>query len=1028
MRKLKDLAQLKAFQKKAQAKFNSYWKRVRICLTGCRAYGAEDVRDSFLKELKKKKVQNEIEVVETGCHGFCARAPVLVIDPGEIFYQRVTVEDVPSIVEKTLLKDELIDNLLYHNPETGEKIIRASDIPFYRKQTRIVLRNLGQIDPKNISHYLARDGYSAFVKVLTELSPEQVIEEIKQSGLRGRGGAGFPTGLKWELTRKAKGSKKYIICNADEGDPGAFMDRAVLEGDPHSIVEGLLIAGYAIGADEGYIYVRAEYPIAVQHVKIAVKQAEEHGLLGQNILGTGFNFKINIKEGAGAFVCGEETALIASIEGKRGMPRPRPPFPAQSGLWAKPTSINNVETLANIAWIILNGAKKFSSIGTEKSKGTKIFSLAGKVNNTGLVEVPFGITLREIIFDIGGGVLREKKFKAAQMGGPSGGCIPARYLDLPLDYESLVEIGSMVGSGGLIVMDEATCMVEIARFFMDFVQDESCGKCTPCRIGTKRMLEILTRATQGRAEEKDLSLLLELASGVKDTSLCGLGKTAPNPVLSTMQYFEDEYKAHVIDKRCPAFACEALYISPCSDTCPARTEVHGYVALIAEGMFKEALELIKETNPFPAICGRVCHHPCEARCRRGDIDQPVALRALKRFVADRELEWRTSPPSAVKRTKKEKVAIIGSGPAGLAAAHQLVRMGYGVTVFESLPVAGGMLVAGIPNYRLPTEIVQLEIEDIEALGVEIKTNTTIGKDISFDDLFKQGYKAILVAVGATTFKKMNIPGEDLDGVYFGLDFLRRVNFGERVDLGKSVIVIGGGNVAVDSARTARRLGCQVNLLYRRGREEMLAAREEIEYALQEKVGMDFLVVVTEIIGQNGKVVGAKCLRTKLGPMDITGRRQPIPIEGSEFTLKADSVIVAVGQGSDLSFLPSKVGISKRGTIVVDPETFATNYPGVFAAGDVVTGPATVIEAIAAGNKVAIAIDKYLGGTGKIVKERVVKPILVKSEKLVSEKERHVIPTISVEKRIANFKEVELPYSEEMAIEEAKRCLKCHLKE
>lgn len=514
--------------------------KVSICMTGCRALGAEEVYDEFRKQVKKQKLQDKVEVVETGCQGLCARAPVMTIDPMGVFYGRVTVDTVPDIISDTVLKGEVINKFCY--AEAGKKIPYIKDIPFYSKQKKIVLRNCGIIDPKNIEQYISRNGYEAFARALFNFTPTDIINEIKNSGLRGRGGAGFPTGLKWEFCRKAKGSKKYIICNADEGDPGAFMDRAVLEGDPHAVIEGMLIAARAIGSEKGFIYVRAEYPIAVDHLKNAIAQARELNLLGRNILGSVFSFDLEIKMGAGAFVCGEETALIASIEGKRGMPRPRPPFPANSGLWNQPTNINNVETLANIPVILSEGSEWYKQIGTKNGTGTKIFALAGKVKNTGLVEVPMGTTLREIIFDIGGGIPGRREFKAAQMGGPSGGCVPAEHLDLPIDYETVKEVGAIMGSGGLIVMDSDTSMVDISRYFMGFVQDESCGKCVPCRVGTKKMLDILTRITEGNGCRSDIEDLKEMAHVTKTASLCGLGQTAPNPVLSTIRYFMNEYE------------------------------------------------------------------------------------------------------------------------------------------------------------------------------------------------------------------------------------------------------------------------------------------------------------------------------------------------------------------------------------------------------------------------------------------------------------------------------------------------------
>ncbi len=559
MEKLKTPKDLESLRKSLLEAYDPNKIRIRICMTGCRAYGAEGIRDAVKSEIEKNGLQDKVEVIETGCHGFCARAPVMVIDPQGVFYQQMTVEDVPEIISETVIKGNIIERLIFEQPDTGEKIPLAKDVPFYKEQIKIVLRNCGLIDPKNIMHYIARDGYSALTKVLTQMTPDEVINVVKESGLRGRGGAGFPTGVKWGFARAEKVKEKYIICNADEGDPGAFMDRAVLEGDPHTVIEGMLIGAFAIGAEDGYIYVRAEYPIAVEHINIAVKQAEELGLLGDNILGTGLNFHLHIKEGAGAFVCGEETALIASIEGRRGMPRMRPPFPANSGLWGKPTNINNVETWANIPPIIINGSDWYASMGTDRSKGTKAFALAGKVNNTGLIEVPMGITLRKIIFDIGGGIPGGKEFKAVQVGGPSGGCLPAEHLDLPIDYDSLISAGAIVGSGGMIVMDEESCMVDVARYFMNFVQNESCGKCIPCRVGTRRMLEILNRITEGEGTEDDINLLSEMAASIKVSSLCALGQTAPNPVLTTLRYFKDEYEAHVKGQCCPAHVCPSLY-------------------------------------------------------------------------------------------------------------------------------------------------------------------------------------------------------------------------------------------------------------------------------------------------------------------------------------------------------------------------------------------------------------------------------------------------------------------------------------
>mgnify|MGYP004628244905 CR=1 FL=1 len=536
-----------------------YRSHVLVCGgTGCTSSGSKAIIEKLEHELKAQGLEKEVQVVRTGCFGLCALGPVMIIYPEGTFYSMVKEEDVAEIVSEHLLKGRIVTRLVYDETVSDAGIKSLNETDFYKKQHRIALRNCGVINPECIDEYIGRDGYQALGKVLTEMTPDEVIQTMLDSGLRGRGGAGFPTGLKWKFAKGNNADQKYVCCNADEGDPGAFMDRSVLEGDPHVVLEAMAIAGYAIGASQGYIYVRAEYPIAVQRLQVAIKQAHEYGLLGNDIFGTGFNFDIGLRLGAGAFVCGEETALMTSIEGKRGEPRPRPPFPAVKGLFGKPTILNNVETYANIPQIILNGADWFASMGTEKSKGTKVFALGGKINNTGLVEVPMGTTLREIVEEIGGGIPNGKKFKAAQTGGPSGGCIPAENLDVPIDYDNLIAIGSMMGSGGLIVMDEDNCMVDIAKFFLEFTVDESCGKCTPCRIGTRRLLEMLTKITEGNATLEDLDKMEELCYYIKDNSLCGLGQTAPNPVLSTLKYFRDEYIAHVVDKKCPAGVCKKL--------------------------------------------------------------------------------------------------------------------------------------------------------------------------------------------------------------------------------------------------------------------------------------------------------------------------------------------------------------------------------------------------------------------------------------------------------------------------------------
>ena len=567
-----------------RAKISQLRGKQKTCITvcggtGCHAYGCLEVAEAFKEEIGKQNLQDLVDVKTTGCHGFCERGPIVVIQPEGIFYQRIQLDNITDIISKTIINKEIIDKLLYIDPRTKEKIVQEKEVPFYKKQKRIIFGNNGFIDPTDIKDYIALEGYKALTKVLFDMTSEDVMGEIKASGLRGRGGAGFLTGKKWEICHDVESDKKYIICNADEGDPGAYMDRSLLEGNPHSVIEGMVIGAYAIGASEGFIYVRMEYPLAVENVTIAVEQARKLGLLGKSILGSEFQFDIHIFKGAGAFVSGEETSLMASIEGKRAFPRQRPPFPAQEGLWGKPTNINNVETWANVPLIINKGPEWYSKIGTRNSKGTKIFSLVGKIINTGLVEVPMGIKLREIIYDIGGGIKDGKKFKAVQTGGPSGGCIPAEMLDLPIDFETLAQAGSMMGSGGMIVMDEDTCMVDVARYFLNFTQEESCGKCVPCRVGTRQFVDILTRITQGFGEEEDTKKLEDLAKTVKAGSFCGLGQTAPNPVITTIRYFRDEYEAHIKEKSCPALFCKDLivyYIEPdkcvgcllCLKSCP----------------------------------------------------------------------------------------------------------------------------------------------------------------------------------------------------------------------------------------------------------------------------------------------------------------------------------------------------------------------------------------------------------------------------------------------------------------------------
>ena len=994
---------------------------VRVCSTGCRALGALDVCDALEAEVAKRNLADRVRVVRVGCHGLCAGAVAVAIDPKGIFYQGVTAADAAEIIERTVLGGKVIRRLCWSG--NGRTVSRRKNIPFYRHQTRRVLANCGVVDPTSLQDAIAHGAYARAAKALASKDPEAVIDEVTRSGLRGRGGAGFPTGRKWHFARQAPGEEKYIICNADEGDPGAFMDRALLEGDPHLVLEGMLIGAFAIGASRGVIYVRAEYPIAIEHTERALAQAREAGLLGADLLGTGLDFDIEIRKGAGAFVCGEETALIASVEGERGMPRPRPPFPATSGLYAAPTNINNVETWANVPRILADGADAFASVGTDGSKGTKIFALAGTVNNTGLVEVPMGTTLREIVYDIGGGIPRGRKFKAAQMGGPSGGCVPARYLDLAIDYDSVEEIGAIMGSGGLIVMDEATCMVDIARFFTDFCQKESCGKCAPCRVGTKRMLEILERICRGEGEMADIDRLEELGRVIKEASLCGLGQTAPNPVLSTIRHFRQEYEVHIKEKRCPSHACEALAPVSCSSACAAHVNVPEYIALIAEGRFAGALEVIRRRNPFPSVCGRACHHPCETFCRRGDVDDPVAIRQLKRFVTDRVKD--AGMPPQWQGPRHGRVAIIGSGPAGLTAAYFLAIMGREVKVFEALDTIGGMLAVGVPEYRLPRDVLERDIEYIRRAGVEIETGRRVD---SIRGLRLEGYDAVFVAAGAHSSYRLDIPGEDSQGVHDAIAYLRRAAMGRPDETPGRVVVIGGGNAAIDAARTALRLGAtSVTILYRRTRDEMPAIREEIEEAVIEGVDLRFLVTPIEILTEDGRVRAIRCAEMELAGADESGRRRPIPKEGAEQTFETDRVIVAVGQQPELGFAADDGHlVVSRGRAVADPVTQHSGG-GIFVGGDAVTGPATIVEAIAAGQRAAQAIDTFLGGAGELPPDHgFASPGKAAEPEDDAAAHRMPIRARSPKKRRSDFEEVIKGYSLQAACAEARRCLRCDL--
>jgi NADH-quinone oxidoreductase subunit F len=1005
-------------------------RQILVCFGGsCLASGAKEVRDALRLALETEKLGDQVSLVETGCMGPCVVGPVVLVGEDRTFYQGVKPGDASDIVRQHICGGKRVERLLVQDATGKTPAPCRQDLEFFKRQTQVVLRNCGWIDPERIGDAIARDGYAALAKVLTEYTPEVVVQEMKVSGLRGRGGAGFPTWLKWNLARESADDVRYVLCNADEGDPGAYMDRSVLEGDPHSVIEGMAIAAYAVGAKQGYVYVRAEYPLAVERLSTAIAQARACGLLGANILGTPFTFDLEIRMGSGAFVCGEETALIASIEGKRGEPRPRPPFPAQKGLWGRPTVLNNVETYANVGAILLKGGMWYASMGTPKSKGTKVFALAGAVRNTGLVEVPVGTPLGEVVYDIGGGIRNNRHFKAAQMGGPSGGCIPREHLNVPLDYEPLAELGAIMGSGGLIVMDEDTCMVDVARFFIEFVQEESCGKCAPCRVGTRRMLEILERICAGKGEMADIDRLIELGHFIKTASLCGLGQTAPNPVLSTIRHFRQEYEEHIRDRHCRAGVCAGLVRAPCLSACPVGVDVPGFVALVGEKRYAEALRLHRQRNPFASVCARVCFHTCEDKCRRASLDEPVSIRGVKRFMVDQEVTVQVPEVRESAANAKRKVAVIGAGPAGLSCAYFLARLGYRPDVFEAEPRPGGMLVQAIPAYRLPREELAREVRMIEHLGVTLETGQALGRDFTLAGLREKGYEAVFLAVGAPLGVALDVPGSDARGVTEAMSFLRHYNIRGSVPVGKRVAVIGGGNAAIDAARTAVRLGARsVTVIYRRTREEMPAYAEEIEEALQEGVALRTLIHPECFEVEDGQVTGVRCRTMKLGEFDRSGRRRP---EGAEDAacevLPADQVIVAIGQALDKKSLAGEVEVARteRGWIKADPRTGVTSVPWLFSGGDAVSGPSSVADAIAAGERTAVAIDALLTGAEHafwrgyrdpgVAFDPGADPVVYAREKL---------HTMALEKRRQNFAEVEQPWNEGTAVRQAKRCLRC----
>ena len=1042
MRRLATLDDLVGFRERvtSEGELKVETPTLVVCAgTGGQASGSNDILRIIKRHILEQNLGDKIELRITGCQGFCEMDPFILVEPQLHLYPRLSMKDVPLVI-KAALGGYVEEDLIYTESQVGTKFHSQNDIPFFKKQTRTILGNNQMLDPIRIFNYVERGGYAALEKVLTRADPDWIVEEVKGSGLRGRGGAGFPTGRKWELARASGYGQqpKYVVCNCDEGDPGAYMDRSLLEGNPHAIVEGMLIAGIAIGAVHGIIYVRSEYPLAIKHTMIALRQARELGLLGDDILGTGCDFDIEIVRGAGAFVCGEETALIRSVEGFMGEPRQRPPYPIERGIDGCPTCINNVETLANIPVIINRGAAEYVKVGTPGNTGTKIFSLVGKIRNTGLVEVPLGMTIGEVVHDIGGGPSGKARIKAVQTGGPSGGCIPAGRFDLPVDYDSLKEAGSIMGSGGMIVMDDDTCMVDVAKYFMAFLRDESCGKCFTCRKGTQRMHELLEDITEGRGTLDHLGLLEELAIVVRDTSMCGLGQSAANPVLSTLRYFRHEFERHIIDKRCDAFVCKDLVGPPCQSACPVGTEAWRYVAHIGRGEYEEAYRVIREANPFPSVCARACDHQCEQRCRAGTSGgDPIAIRALKRFVTDRidpstyippRQEWSDGEPP--------RIAVVGAGPAGITAAHHLSLKGLQVTIFEAEPEPGGMLYCAIPEYRLPREVITKEIEALLDDNIEIVCNSSLGTDFTVDSLLEEGYRAVLLALGAHKSRPLGLENEDVPGVYPSIDFLKAFNQrGEQLAKGR-VGVIGGGNSAIDAARTALRQRDveSVAILYRRTKAEMPAFEEEIEAALQEGITIETLISPTKIRTTSGLFSHLECVCNSLGEPDTSGRRRPVAIEGSEYEIELDTLIVAISEDSGVDCItPAREGgieVTDWNTVKTDPKTLLTSRPEVFAAGDVVTGPNTIIDAIADGKKAAVMIDHYIRGEELVEPPRsmelltYLEPVDFDTDE--SGDERVETPRASVDWRKRNFAEVEVGLSMQEARREAGRCLRCDL--
>ena len=1045
---IKDFAAFSAVREAGLAKLIPSRPRIAVGMGTCGSgNGAEAVFHAFASEIDARGLA--VQLVPVGCFGFCAEEPLVNIwVPGRplLVLHRVQPNHVDGILnglsrgempppEIVLCKIEEWDHLTGHvKYGTGyPDVPNWNEVPFFDGQVKIVLRNCGLINPDDIEEYIAIGGYQALYKVLIDQNPAAVIEQIKASKLRGRGGAGFLTGTKWDFLAKAAGPEKYIVCNADEGDPGAYMNRNEIESDPHALLEGMMIAGYVTGAPKGIIYVRAEYPLAILRLERAIEQAQACGILGSNVLGRGFDFNIEIVEGAGAFVCGEETALIASLEGQAGRPRSRPPFPAQKGLYGKPTNINNVETWYNVAPIVSKGPAWFTETGSAKSAGTKVFSLVGKVRATGLVEMPLGTPLAKFIYDIGEGGTNGRDIKAVQTGGPSGGCIPVDMFDTPVDYETLAQLGSIMGSGGMVVMDEDNCMVDVARYFIEFTHSESCGKCVPCRVGLDKALRILNDCTLGTATNEDLDTLDELCRMVRDTSLCQLGMSAPNPVLTSLRHFRHEFEDHILAKRCRAGVCEDLALSPCENSCPLHMNIPRFLQLYKEGRVEDAFFSVILDNPLPASTGRVCQHPCDNRCRRAAVDEPVNTRDVHRLIADEVLltgRFESSVARVLERKQEptgHEVAIIGAGPTGLACAYYLALLGHGVTVYDSRPQAGGMLRYALPEYRLPKAVLDKEIELIERLGVKFEFNVNVGESPTLNDVARQ-YDAVFMAIGTWKEAWVYLPGTELAGVIPALPFLEGVSRGEHVPVGKSVVVIGGGNAAIDSARTARRLGADVTVVYRRERKDMPAIPEEIEAAEHEGAKIVYLAAPHRIVGdKDGRVHAIEAVRTKPGEFDTSGRRRPVPTD-EIIRIECDSVILAVGEKVDPDFSKaSGLKVKEDGTIEVDRYSLETSRDRFYAGGDLITGASNVSNAMGIGKKAARNIDKRLTGLERFTTLVPDFEYEMEPPEHPSDSGRHVPAEMPAAQRVQSYAEVSLGLTALAAREETARCLRCDIR-